>query len=40
MTPLAAGDALVRLKSGQTLRVSRSCRSRLRTALDILEASA
>jgi LytTr DNA-binding domain len=40
MTPLAAGDAEVRLKSGQTLRVSRSCRVRLRTALEEPEASA
>lgn len=34
VTPLPAGDALVRLRNGHTLRVSRSRRTRLRTALE------
>jgi hypothetical protein len=34
ITPLAAGDAVLRLKTGETLRVSRNCRARLYQALD------
>jgi two-component system LytT family response regulator len=34
VTPLAAGDALLRLRSGKDLRVSRSCRAGLYRALD------
>lgn len=34
VTPLAAGDAVLRLKTGETLRVSRSCRARLHQALE------
>ena len=34
VTPLAAGDAVLRLKSGESLRVSRSCRVRLHQALN------
>ncbi|WP_293369188.1 LytTR family DNA-binding domain-containing protein [Phenylobacterium sp.] len=34
VTPLPAGDALLRLKTGETLRVSRSCRARLHQALE------
>ena len=34
VTPLAAGDAVLRLKSGENLRVSRSCRARLHHALE------
>jgi hypothetical protein len=34
VTPLAAGDAQLRLTSGKTLRVSRSCRAGLYRALD------
>jgi DNA-binding LytR/AlgR family response regulator len=34
VTPLAAGDATLRLKTGETLRVSRSCRARLHQALE------
>jgi hypothetical protein len=33
VAPLAAGDATLRLKTGETLRVSRSCRARLHQAL-------
>jgi DNA-binding LytR/AlgR family response regulator len=33
VTPLAAGDAILRLKTGENLRVSRSCRARLHQAL-------
>ncbi len=33
VTPLAAGDAILRLSSGETLRVSRSCRAQLHRAL-------
>jgi hypothetical protein len=39
VTPLAAGDASVRLKTGESLRVSRSRRQRLWTALEGLETS-
>ncbi|HEX3887841.1 MAG TPA: LytTR family DNA-binding domain-containing protein [Phenylobacterium sp.] len=39
VTPLAAGDASVRLKTGEALRVSRSRRQRLWTALESLETS-
>ena len=34
VTPLAAGDAILRLKTGESLRVSRSCRARLHQALE------
>jgi DNA-binding LytR/AlgR family response regulator len=34
VTPLAAGDAVLRLKTGESLRVSRSCRAQLHQALD------
>jgi hypothetical protein len=34
VTPLAAGDAVLRLKTGESLRVSRSCRARLHQALE------
>jgi hypothetical protein len=34
VTPLAAGDAVLRLKTGESLRVSRSCRARLHEALE------
>ncbi|WP_372786494.1 LytTR family DNA-binding domain-containing protein [Phenylobacterium sp.] len=34
VTPLAAGDALLRLTTGESLRVSRSCRARLHQALE------
>jgi hypothetical protein len=37
VTPLAAGDASVRLKTGETLRVSRSRRQDLWTALERLD---
>jgi LytTr DNA-binding domain len=36
VTPLAAGDAVVRLRSGESLRVSRSCRAGLHRALERL----
>ncbi|WP_293383467.1 LytTR family DNA-binding domain-containing protein [Phenylobacterium sp.] len=35
VTPLAAGDAVLCLKTGETLRVSRSCRARLHQALGL-----
>jgi len=34
ITPLPAGDAMIRLKAGQHLRVSRNCRARLWQALE------
>jgi len=34
ISPLAAGDALLQLRTGETLRVSRSCRARLHQALE------
>lgn len=38
LTPLAAGDAALRLKTGESLRVSRSCRPRLWAALQGFDA--